>query len=169
MPLWAGCPGSLALGDPGDHEPQPDHSQTSDVPVVFPPNRKSSFGRSGAAEEAGGFNPLKIRPKSGAFRPPIECFRSSYNPSTSPDAGCLRKRESLHTITLPRRTIVRELRSARPSPGTEKWLDPHPPYPKTPLFSGCTWAGRMNKLLNMNNLHDATEGRPITLVVNTNP
>ena len=31
-----GCPGSLAFGDPGDREPQPDHSQISDVPVVSP-------------------------------------------------------------------------------------------------------------------------------------
>src|ERR1019366_1086195 len=34
-----GCPGSLAFGDPGDREPQPDHSRISDVPVVSPANR----------------------------------------------------------------------------------------------------------------------------------
>src|ERR1019366_8603099 len=35
-PTEAGCPGSLAFGDPGDREPQPDHSRISDVPVVSP-------------------------------------------------------------------------------------------------------------------------------------
>jgi hypothetical protein len=34
-----GCPGSLAFGDPGDREPQPDHSRISDVPVVSPATR----------------------------------------------------------------------------------------------------------------------------------
>jgi hypothetical protein len=37
-----GCPGSLAFGDPGDREPQPDHSPISDVPVVSPPIRPQS-------------------------------------------------------------------------------------------------------------------------------
>jgi hypothetical protein len=31
-----GCPGSLAFGDPGNRETQPDHSQISDVPVKPP-------------------------------------------------------------------------------------------------------------------------------------
>jgi hypothetical protein len=35
-----GCPGSLAFGDPGDREPQPDHFQISAVPVESPPTRK---------------------------------------------------------------------------------------------------------------------------------
>ena len=34
--IEGGWPGSLALGDPGDREPRPDHSRVTDVPAASP-------------------------------------------------------------------------------------------------------------------------------------
>src|ERR1035441_7519716 len=54
-----GCPGSLAFGDPGDREPQPDHSRISDVPVVSLPTRLQpvfwTFPESSAANQLRGY------------------------------------------------------------------------------------------------------------------
>jgi hypothetical protein len=110
--------------------------------------------------------------------PPASAFRSIRRRRTDSAATALAENYApkAHTGSMPslRQPVISAPvpRSLTPDPCSLTPLPhphPHPPYQKHPLFRGAQGSVMRSKSNRINHLQDAPGGRPVALVVNTNP